>query len=135
MRKLPWLAALERLERKHGYDCDGCLSQNTPEQRRALKCGWLPRSQWLHLPHSSWGACGGSYDVPEYCPGYTARLPMVQEIARLWGWEKRGSLAIHLRGRDYEPTPLQLDMLDVFAGECAQAEAWEIKQRNEKQGR
>ena len=135
MRKLPWIAALDRLGTQHGYDCSSCTF--TRDQRRHYKCGWIPRDEWQTPDGSTWGVVGGSYDVPEYCPGYTVQLPTVQLAARLWGWEKRRSLETHLRGRGIEPWPLLLDYLDVFSGEWNRAEAWEMdeRQRRAKQGR
>lgn len=89
----------------------------------------MPREQWTRDESNTWGLVGGSDEVPEYCPGYTTRLPIVQDVARLWGWEKRGSIEMHLRARGIEPWPVLLDYLDIFAGNWARAEAWEMDER------
>jgi hypothetical protein len=94
------------------------------------KCGWLPRESWVEIKNSSWGVVGGSYDIPETCPGYTVRLPVVQRVARLWGWEKRRCLDVQLRSRQEEPTELELDLLDLFSAEASRSESWELDQRS-----
>lgn len=130
VQKLPWLATLDRLKHGHGYDCDTCTIAK--DQRKHYKCGWIPREQWESVHGSAWGVVGGSHSIPETCPGYTVRLPIVQEVARLWGWEKRGCLDAQLRGRSANPGPLELDLLDIFSAESARAESWELDQRRKR---
>jgi len=127
VRLLPWVAALERLERRHGYDCSECTLTRVEKER--LKCGWFPASDAVQM--RGWGAIGRS-PIPDICPGYTIRLPQVQFVARMFGWEKRRSLPTHLAARGIEPTQLQMDLVDIMASEWSRAESWEYDERARK---
>ena len=76
----------------------------------------------------------GGQSGPDLCPGYTAQLPRVIEIARLWGWEKRGSIDTHTRVRGWTLTEPVLDLVDLFAAEQAECERWVIETRAKKGG-
>ena len=95
-------------------------------------CGWIPRSRWLEKTRG-YGRIDGLDYEPETCPGYTARLPGAQEVARAWGWEQSATGFV----RRYEilgvvPTEQLVDLVDVYAGEHATATSWELEQRSDK---
>jgi hypothetical protein len=76
-------------------------------------------------------AIGGKLG-PAVCPGYTIRLPEVQDVARFWAWEKRGVVELHARERALRLSSTFLDLTDVFAGEAALAERFESEERIEQ---
>lgn len=124
--------------------------ETTPyEYRRHLRCGWISGGVERAHPEArtervlgEWraplvrrgvtGSAIGGELGPKVCPGYTIKLPQVREIARWWGWEKRGVLDIQIERRDLLVTEDVLDLADVFSSEAAQAESWETEQRMER---
>lgn len=125
------MAAAERLKRPR-YQCDSCQRAYSREDRKRLKCGWIPETEWVpkEKRERTWGAVAGSGFIPQYCPGYTTRLAKVQEAARAWGWEQTASGAV----RRYEALGLEFtedisNLMDVFAGEQSAAQSYEIEER------
>jgi len=53
----------------------------------------------------------------------------------LWGWEQRGSIAVHAETRGWLLTEPVLDLVDCFAAEHAECERWGWEQRQKKGGR
>lgn len=76
----------------------------------------------------------GVRDGPELCPGYSSQLPRVLEIARIWGWEKRGSIDTHTSVRGWVLSESVLDLVDLFAAEHAECERWTFEQRQKNRG-
>lgn len=58
-----------------------------------MHCGWLPRSVWpegdADLPPCE---IGGEVVIPEVCPGWLQRQPLVGEVAQAWRAFDKGQL-------------------------------------------
>jgi hypothetical protein len=102
-------------------------------QRRHLRCGFVRRDRWA--PVQQFRGIPGVRDAPELCPGYSTQLPRVVEVARLWGWEQRGSIELNVRTRGWRLSDSVLDMVDVFAAEQSECERWSFEQARKKAGK
>ena len=119
-------------QKKPRYQCTPCKKAYSYEDRCRLKCGWVDAKD-LKNTEKGWGALPGMDFIPEHCPGYTIKLPKVQEVARAWAWEERSSGVI----KRYEALGLTFtedmsDLIDMFAGEQARAEAYEMEEIRKK---
>lgn len=97
-----------------------------------MRCGWVPDREWAPDDQQTrgWGMIEGSSLQPTTCPGYTSQLPEVQEAARAWGWNERGGFVQRYQALGLPINEDLSDLVDVFAGEQAVAEAWELRQRS-----
>lgn len=63
------------------------------DDRAAQHCGWIDRRQWppgaADLPPYP---IGGELVVPEVCPGWLHRQPLVSEIAQAWRAFDKGQM-------------------------------------------
>src|SRR5690606_20808444 len=88
LRAWPWFQEMCRRDPGPGgfadsYDCKKC-KMNTPQIIRMSRgCGYEPRADRVHL--TVWqpptGKNGYSGPVMTTCPGFTANLPQVTEVA------------------------------------------------------
>lgn len=62
--------------------------------------------------------------LPTVCPGYTHRLPQVQQAARahFWATECGGN-------HRWEPTEVMLDLIEVYHSSRSMAESYEVQER------
>lgn len=129
---LPWLAANERLKGREMYECGACMRAYNKHHRKMMKCGHIPQREWL--PTRDLRVVPGAPLIddkpPAVCPGYTKRLPVVQEAARAWAYWEKGQLQL----RHPQPTEMLMTLIDVFAGQNAMAQAWESEERRRKNG-
>jgi len=138
---------MQRREAPQAYDCTSCKKTVPLDQRKHLRCGWIKggvvRDEDDHekvfgdwkKPLMYRGVRGSTYGGrlgPTTCPGYSCGLPQVIEVARAWGWEKRGSLAFQIEAREWLVTPAFLDLVDLFSSEQAESERWDFEQRHKK---
>lgn len=150
VRLLPWVAVHERLTPSAKiYDCETCQASMSRDERLHLRCGWIPGGVTRETPdaiteraYGEWppfqtyrgirGRAVGGKLGPMVCPGYTKFLPEVTEVARFWGWEKRGIVAHQIEARGITLTDFFLDLADVFASEMASAESFEVEERTKR---
>jgi hypothetical protein len=103
-RLLPWFQETARRDRaaaKYLLNCEACMTDNPPELRRAMGCGYIPGAP---APAAAPAGC----EVPvTVCVGYSTKLPEVAEAARARLWWSKGQLRDWCEGD--EPTiPLRL---------------------------
>jgi len=100
-----------------------------------MRCG-LVRAEDLAPESEQQVRCVGGFEAhgiqPTTCPGYTVRLPIVQEVATYYGWEIRGVAERNSKARKLKVTDGALNLVDVFHGEMKAAESWEMEKRFEE---
>ena len=143
---MPFVAVLERRTSApfHGFDCSHCQRTTTVEVRRRMLCGLVPSTEWPTRectgddPGDPVCRCEycllrrgrmvpGCDLLPTVCPGYSHRLPQVQQAARAHFW------ATECGGRHrWKPTEFMLDLIELFQGARVHAEAYELRERHEE---
>jgi hypothetical protein len=94
------------------------MEQFTENQRRSMRCGWIPAERWKRPSQPR--IVSAELADASMCPGYSAQDPRVAEVALAWTWREKGQLLV----RFPEPWPLLLDAIDVFQGAVAAANDW-----------
>lgn len=94
------------------------MSSTTQDNRRMQGCGWEP-SLPAGVTPQPWTHPGYSGPPLTKCPGYTTRLPVVVEVARLRVHWRRGSAG--------ELTEPMEEALEILEGAANQVEAWIMK--------
>lgn len=104
--------------------------------RKRMRCGWIRDSEWAPEEQQTrgWGEIAGTRLQPTTCPGYTCALPEVQEVARAWAWNEKGGFIPRYRALGMAINDELSELIDMFAGEQAAAEAWEMDQRTKQRG-
>lgn len=117
---------------QRGYlDCNECMRNASPAERREWNCGHLPRLPGKHPP---------KYPLPEdaprpscdTCPGYLIALPLVQEALRAHQWWDKGQLAAWTGDRI--PSPNLVLYVDVVTGAAAEVDIAQQRDLAQKGG-
>jgi len=131
LRLAPWFAEMNSRNELAISDCVKCKRMSTSRERQSLGCGYEPRLDRVHL--DVWrppiGASGYSGPDPEWCAGYTTKLPEVSEatMARLH-WSK-GNLPMGSAPEDL------LTAIVILEGANSSVEHWRMTPVSEGGGR
>lgn len=112
-------------------DCGNCKESLTDLERQSMACGYLPRTDRVHLTiwqPPSGGKYGYSGPALTVCAGYTANLPEVVEACFAHAHWAHGNVAM-----DRTPERLLRAIL-IVDGQRSQVEAWRMTPRSEGGG-
>ena len=110
-------------------DCKSCLTHRDESRRRGMGCGWLaptePRER-LDVWRGPQNSLGDIEDVTT-CPAYTAALPDVVDVARLYSWADKGGLQRHTLTRPV------IDGIDILRASVGEMEAFKIEEQRKRE--
>lgn len=135
LAQLPWVNLALRKGPREPYDCskDPCkLSDESPQAaglRKVRGCGFVPPAERT-APLASIGGVGFCPVQPTVCPGYTTRLPAVQEASAASWWKADGEL--RSRYPDQELTALLVDAIEVLGRARAEVDLHELRELQAK---
>jgi hypothetical protein len=118
LRALPWVESARRKE-PDVVNCERCKAWTDEPLRSAMGCGWLPAVERpLSVPLRE------HVDL-RTCPGYTAQLPDVIDVARSYALGNLG----YRRDHDEVP-PALLDGLLVLSESIERVKAHHLQQKD-----
>lgn len=139
LRVLPyWQQMLSETPQDARRDCGTCMKRHDVQIRKRMGCGHEPRlpgriGMWAPMPIvEEWNAQDPALRDPDpvmHCPGYTTRLPEVQEVALCYPQYRARYLAEFLAET---PSPEILYGCAVLERSHSECEAQRARERAEE---
>lgn len=134
IRIAPHAYAHRRQDRLHGtgaqqgyLDCTECQRTLGEVERRAIRCGYLPRlpdpdpePDPAKRPPHPYLPPHAPRPVCQECPGYLIALPQVREALIAYHWWDKGQLATFIDGQ--RAAPYLRELVSIASGAAADAE-------------
>jgi hypothetical protein len=105
-------------------DCVKCMETNGKQARQSLGCGYEPRDESIAVV--PWepprGEAGYQGDPPEWCAGYTTKLPEVGEVEVMRVHWSKGAMSVALCGE--APNEDLLNAILICEGAHNEVQNW-----------